>query len=66
MELTKRQAEIAQRVARGVPSKQIANDLGLSVKTVEEHIREAAERLPGSGFPRYRIMLWVFRIEATD
>lgn len=61
--LTERQAEVAARVARGLPNKRIANDLGLSVKTVQEHIKEAAERLPGQGSPRYRITLWFFHLK---
>lgn len=61
--LTVRQAEIGERVARGLPTKRIAKDLGLSINTVEEHIRAAAERLPGQGPPRHRITLWFFHLK---
>lgn len=66
MELSKRQAEIAAFVARGYPNKKIAAELGVSVKTVAEHIREAAERVPGEGWPRFRLTLWFFNLSESD
>lgn len=66
MDLSKRQKEVAERVAKGLPNKEIASELGLSVKTVAEHIREAAERLPGTGWPRYRITIWFFSLTERD
>jgi FixJ family two-component response regulator len=67
MELSKRQAEVAERVARGFSNKRIATDLDLSIRTVEEHIRVAAGRLPpGEGNPRHRITLWFFHIGDVD
>jgi DNA-binding NarL/FixJ family response regulator len=62
-ELTRRQAEVAARVAQGLSNKLIAQELGLSVETVRQHIREAAERLPGPAWPRHRLTLWYFSIE---
>jgi DNA-binding NarL/FixJ family response regulator len=56
--LTERQAEVAERVARGLTNKEIARDIGVSVETVRVHISEAAERLPGTAFPRHRLTLW--------
>jgi FixJ family two-component response regulator len=64
--LTTRQAEVAGLVARRLPNKRIANKLGLSVRTVEEHIRLAASQIPGEGKPRERILLWFFHIEDVD
>jgi DNA-binding NarL/FixJ family response regulator len=43
--LTPRQREILQRVAEGRSSKEIAQSLGLSVKTVETHRAHIMERL---------------------
>lgn len=60
--LTQRQTQIAERVAKGLPTKAIARDLGLSVRTVEEHIRLAAERVPGTGWPRHKLVLWVLTV----
>ena len=67
VELSKRQREVAERVAKGFSSKRIAHDLRLSTRTVEEHIRVTAERLgPGQGNPRHRITLWFFHISDVD
>lgn len=35
--LTSREMEVLQRIAEGAPNKQIADDLGISIKTVEKH-----------------------------
>ena len=43
--LTPRQREVLKRVAEGRSSKEIAYDLGLSVKTVETHRAQIMERL---------------------
>jgi DNA-binding NarL/FixJ family response regulator len=43
--LTRRQREILQLVAEGRTSKQIAQHLGLSVKTVERHRADVMQRL---------------------
>ena len=64
--LSVRQAQIIEQVAHGLSNKRIANDLGLSIRTVEEHIRVAASRLPGDGSTRHRIFLWFFHIEDVD
>lgn len=67
MELSKRQREVAERVAKGFSNKRIALDLGLSIRTVEEHLRLAASRLPRDGRPqRERILLWFFHIGDVD
>lgn len=65
-ELTQRQAQVAERVARGLSNKQVAQDLGVSVETVRQHIREAAERLPGPAWPRHRLTLWFFQVGADQ
>jgi DNA-binding NarL/FixJ family response regulator len=65
-ELTRRQAEVAARVARGLTTKEIAADLEISVETVRQHVREAAQRLPGPAYPRFRLALWFFSIEGGD
>ena len=37
VQLSKREAEVFQLIAEGLPSKQIADELSLSIKTVEKH-----------------------------
>lgn len=59
MELTPRQLEIAQMVARGLSSKAIAQATGLAVDTVNHHISQAAERLEYEGRQRHKLTLFV-------
>lgn len=56
--LTPRQREIAQLVARGLTNKEIAKVTGLSRRTVEDHIAEAANRIPGDTKPRHKLIVW--------
>jgi DNA-binding CsgD family transcriptional regulator len=39
----KRQAQVVERVARGLPDKQIAAELGISIYTVHTHIEHRRE-----------------------
>lgn len=57
--LTDRQFEVAQRVAEGKSAKRIARELDVSVGTVRAHIRDAAERIPGDGRPRWKLLVFV-------
>jgi DNA-binding CsgD family transcriptional regulator len=43
--LSRRQAEVVRRAAGGRSNVEIAQDLGLSVRTVEGHMGEALKRL---------------------
>lgn len=54
--LTPRQSEIAVLVAKGLSDKAIARATGLSRRTVEDHVSEAASRLPGNGRPRFKLI----------
>lgn len=62
MELSRRQAEVAALVAKGLSDKAIARDLGLSVMTVKTYIRDGARRIPGEAAARNRLLLWFFNI----
>lgn len=62
-ELTRRQAQVVERVARGLPDKKIAHDLHISPHTVQFHIRQAAERIPGDAPPRRKLMLFFLNIQ---
>ena len=74
MTLSPRMAEIAELVAAGLTNKAIARRLqthdrrngrckNLSVRTVEAYIYEIAERIPGAGPPRARIVAWWWKRE---
>ncbi len=45
VELTVREAEVLQLIAEGFANKQIAGELGLSVKTVEKHRQQVMNKL---------------------
>jgi DNA-binding NarL/FixJ family response regulator len=45
VELTSREAEVLQLVAEGLPNKQIAGELGISIKTVEKHRQQVMNKL---------------------
>ena len=45
VELTQREAEVLQLIAEGYANKQIAAELGLSVKTVEKHRQQVMQKL---------------------
>lgn len=45
VELTLREAEVLQLIAEGFANKQIAGELGLSVKTVEKHRQQVMNKL---------------------
>jgi DNA-binding NarL/FixJ family response regulator len=64
--LTPRQREILQLVAEGQSTKEIAQRLNLSVKTVESHRSQLMERLgihDVPGLVRYAIRLGIVRVE---
>lgn len=65
--LTPRQTEILRRLAAGESVKEIAFDLGLSVKTVETHRAQIMERLEIrdlAGLVRYAIRVGLVRADA--
>lgn len=54
--LTPRQSEVFELVASGMSNKRIAAETGMAVKTVETHLAAIADRLPGDGRPRQKII----------
>jgi len=68
--LTTREAEVLQRVAEGAPNKQIADELGISIKTVEKHRQRLMNRLnihDTAGLTRHAIATGVIesRVQKT-
>ena len=56
--LTSREHEVLQLVAEGAPNKQIASELGISIKTVEKHRQQLMNKLnihDTAGLTRYAI-----------
>jgi DNA-binding NarL/FixJ family response regulator len=66
MDLSKRQAEVVELVARGLPDKRIAAELQISIRTVRCHIQAAAARIPGDARPRHRFTLFFFDVSDED
>lgn len=60
--LTERQAAVAALVARGLPDKLVAIELGISINTVDYHLKEIAKRVPGEGRPRHKCAVWFFAL----
>lgn len=58
-DLSPRQREVAELVARGYSDKKIARDLGCSPETVAQHIRDAAARIPGAWKPRQKLLIFI-------
>jgi DNA-binding NarL/FixJ family response regulator len=58
VQLTSREAEVLQLIAEGLPNKQIAGELGISIKTVEKHRQQVMNKLnihDVAGLTRYAI-----------
>ena len=58
--LSDREVEVLKAIAEGLPTKQIANVLCISVKTVETHRRQIMEKLginSVAGLTRYAIRI---------
>ncbi len=58
VDLTSREAEVLQLIAEGMPNKQIAGELGISIKTVEKHRQQVMNKLnihDVAGLTRYAI-----------
>jgi DNA-binding NarL/FixJ family response regulator len=56
--LTSRESEVLQLIAEGLPNKQIAGELGISIKTVEKHRQQVMNKLnihDVAGLTRYAI-----------
>lgn len=66
MELSRRQLEVAECVARGMPDKRIAAKLHLSINTVRRHVQDAAARIPGDTAPRHRLTLFFLNLSSDD
>jgi two-component system, NarL family, uhpT operon response regulator UhpA len=62
-DLTPRERQVCELVARGLSVKRVARRLDLSPSTVAVHVRNAAAKLPGEGPPRHRIIVFVLRSE---
>jgi DNA-binding NarL/FixJ family response regulator len=62
-DLTPRERQVAELVARGLSVKGVARQLDVSPATVKVHVRNAGRKLPGDGPPRHRIIIHVITSE---
>ena len=56
--LSSREVEVLQLIAEGAPNKQVAGELGISIKTVEKHRQHLMSKLDVhdvAGLTRYAI-----------
>lgn len=63
--LTPREAQVARLLAAGHSRKAIANRLSLSVRTVDTHVSNAADKLDGPGRPALRITRYMLLQAST-
>jgi DNA-binding NarL/FixJ family response regulator len=68
--LTSRESEVLQLVAEGLANKQVASELGISIKTVEKHRQHLMDKLnihETAGLTRYAIAMGVIesRVQLT-
>lgn len=56
-DLTPRQREVCIMAGKGLTYQEIADELGLSYRTVTYHAQNAAERLPGDQRPMQKLIL---------
>lgn len=67
--LTSRQVEVLQLVAEGRPNKQIAAELNVSVKTVQNHRQQLMKKLDiheTAGLTRYAISKGIVKMSTAD
>lgn len=64
--LTPRQVEVAGMVAKGMTAREISREIGATVGTVEQHIKQAAHRIPGETPARHKLALWFFQLQSGD
>jgi FixJ family two-component response regulator len=62
--LTPREQQVAALVAKGYAVKRIAAELRISPKTVDAHIQQAAQRIPGDASPLHRLTLWFYSLDS--
>ena len=68
-QLTLREAELIQLISEGQVNKQIASELGISVKTVEKHRQHLMEKLDihdVAGLTRYAISTGIIENSIQD
>lgn len=58
LRLTPRQQEVAKLVARGRTYSYVGAELGISSRTVEQHVYDIASQIPGSDLPRDKVINW--------
>lgn len=63
-DLTPRQRQVCKLVGEGYDYSEVAEELGLSYRTITKYAQEAAERLPGDQRPIQKLMLHAPSLDA--
>ena len=64
--LSARELEVCELVAKGLTAPEVGEQLGISFRTVEHHIYNAARLIPGTGHPMKRIIRAWYSSSETD
>lgn len=64
--LSPTERRVCQLVADGKLHKQVARELGISIRTVHTHVARASNKLPGDGPPTRKIIRFLTLIQASD
>lgn len=63
--LTGREREVAKLAGEGLSRKAIAAELGIALDTVDTHMKNLAEKVPGNGRRQVRIALFALQALST-
>jgi DNA-binding NarL/FixJ family response regulator len=65
--LTRREVEVARLIVRGWSYCRVARSLGITERTVQSHVVNAAAKIGGDGPPKIRLVLFVTnRLDAAS
>lgn len=63
-DFTRRQGQIIEQIATGKSYEQVARNLGVSKRYIQQKAYELAKRVPGSAPPRVKLTIFWHRLDA--